>query len=128
MESVGLIAIIICILLAAAISRRIRGTPITLPMVYTFFGILLGGLVLDVVPLTRENIIVELIAELTLVLVLATDASRIDIRKVVRDNVLPTRLLAIGLPLTMVLGTVAAVLLLTKLSFWEAAILGVVLA
>jgi len=84
--------------------------------------------VLDVIPLTPENRIVELVAELTLVLVLATDASRINVRRMIRDHNLPTRLLAIGLPLTMIFGTIAAVLVFTGLNFWEAAILGVILA
>ena len=128
MESLGLLAIVICILLAASISRRIQGTILTLPMVYTFFGIILGGLVLDFIPLTIENVIVEVIAELTLVIVLATDASRIDVRGLLRDHNLPARLLGIGLPLTFILGTIAAVLVFTELSFWEAAILGVILA
>ncbi len=128
MESLGLIAIVICILLAASISRRIQGTVITLPMIYTFFGIVLGGLILDVIQLTPEDGLVELIAELTLVIVLATDASRIDLRGLFRDHNLPTRLLGIGLPLTMVSGTIAAILIFTDLSFWEAAILGVVLS
>ena len=128
MESLGLLAVVICILLAASISRRIQGTVITLPMIYTFFGIILGGLVLDVIPLTPEDGLVELIAELTLVIVLATDASRIDLRGLFRDHNLPTRLLGIGLPLTMVSGTIAAVLIFTELNFWEAAILGVILS
>jgi NhaP-type Na+/H+ or K+/H+ antiporter len=128
MESLVLLAIVICILLAASISRRIQGTILTLPMVYTFFGIILGGLVLDIIPLTVENVIVEVIAELTLVIVLATDASRIDLRGLFRDHNLPTRLLGIGLPLTMFFGTIAAVLVFTDLSFWEAAILGVILS
>jgi NhaP-type Na+/H+ or K+/H+ antiporter len=128
MDSFGLLAILICILLAASISRRIQNTILTLPMVYTFFGIILGGLVLDIIPLTSENVIVEVIAELTLVIVLATDASRIDVRGLLRDHNLPTRLLGIGLPLTMVFGTIVAVLVITELSFWEAAILGVILA
>lgn len=128
MESLGLLAIVICILLAASISRRVQHTIITLPMLYTFFGILLGGLVLDVISLTPEDGLVELIAELTLVIVLATDASRIDLRGLFRDHNLPTRLLGIGLPLTMLFGTIAAVLVFTELNFWEAAILGVVLS
>jgi NhaP-type Na+/H+ or K+/H+ antiporter len=128
MESLGLLAIVICILLAASISRRVQNTIITLPMIYTFFGILLGGLALDVIPLTPEDGLVELIAELTLVIVLATDASRIDLRGLFRDHNLPTRLLGIGLPLTMLFGTIAAVLVFTELNFWEAAILGVVLS
>jgi NhaP-type Na+/H+ or K+/H+ antiporter len=97
-------------------------------MLYTFFGILLGGLVLDIIPLTPESNLVEVIAELTLVIVLATDASRIDLRGLFRDHNLPTRLLGIGLPLTMIFGTIAAVLIFTDLSFWEAAILGVILS
>ena len=128
MESLGLLAVVICILLAAAISRRIQHTILTLPMVYTFFGIVLGGLVLDVIPLTPEDNLVEVIAELTLVIVLATDASRIDLRGLFRDHNLPTRLLSIGLPLTMISGTIAAVLIFTDLSFWEAVILGVILS
>jgi NhaP-type Na+/H+ or K+/H+ antiporter len=128
MDSIGLLAIVICILLASSISRRIKHTIITLPMIYTLFGILLGGLVLDMIPLTVENVIVEVIAELTLVIVLATDASRIDLRSLFRDHNLPTRLLGFGLPLTMIFGTIAAVLIFTDLSFWEAVILGVILS
>lgn len=128
MDSIGLLAIVICILVAASISRRVQNTIITLPMLYTFFGILLGGLVLDIIPLTPESNLVEVIAELTLVIVLATDASRIDLRGLFRDHNLPTRLLGVGLPLTMIFGTIAAVLIFTDLSFWEAAILGVILS
>jgi NhaP-type Na+/H+ or K+/H+ antiporter len=128
MENVGFLAILICFLLAGAISRRIRGTIITLPMVYTFFGIILGGLVLDIIPLTLEDGVIELIAEITLVIILATDASRIKVENLLRDHNLPTRLLGIGLPLTMLAGAVAAVLLFSELSFWEAVVLGVVLA
>jgi NhaP-type Na+/H+ or K+/H+ antiporter len=128
MDMLGLLAILICILLAASISRRIQNTIITLPMVYTFFGIILGGLVLDIIPLNPEDHLVELVAELTLVIVLATDASRIDLRGLFRDHNLPTRLLGIGLPLTMIVGAIAAVLIFTNLTFWEAAILGVILA
>ena len=115
MDSIGLVAVVICISLAAAISRRIQGTILTLPMVYTFFGIILGSLVLNIVPLTPENRIVETIAELTLIFILATDASRIDVRGLFRDHNLPTRLLGIGLPLTMVIGTITAVMLFTQL-------------
>jgi NhaP-type Na+/H+ or K+/H+ antiporter len=128
MDMLGLLAILICILLAASISRRIQNTIITLPMVYTFFGIILGGLFLDIIPLNPEDHLVELVAELTLVIVLATDASRIDVRGLLHDHSLPTRMLGYGLPLTMVYGTIAAVLVFTELAFWEAAILGVILA
>jgi len=127
MESLGFLALLVCILLAGSISRRIRGTIITLPMVYAFLGIIIGGLGFNIVELEVENRLVELIATLTLLFVLATDASRINIRDVFRDHDLPLRLLGIGLPLMMIAGTICAVLIFSELSFWEAAILGILL-
>jgi len=127
MESLGFIVLLVCILLAGSISRRIRGTIITLPMVYAFLGIVIGGLGLNIVELEVENRLVELIAELTLLFVLATDASRINIRDVIRDHDLPLRLLGFGLPLMMIAGTICAVLIFSELSLWEAAILGILL-
>jgi NhaP-type Na+/H+ or K+/H+ antiporter len=128
MEEIGLIAVFLSILVAAAISRRIQGTLITLPMVYTLLGLLLGSRVLDVVKLTPESEIVELIAKLTLILVLATDASRINLRMLVKDHSLPQRLLGIGLPLTMIFGTLLAAVMFGVLKFWEAAIVAIILA
>jgi NhaP-type Na+/H+ or K+/H+ antiporter len=127
MESLGFLVLLFCILLAGSISRRIRGTIITLPMVYAFLGIVIGGLGFNIVELELENSLVELIAELTLLFVLATDASRINIRDVIRDHDLPLRLLGFGLPLMMIAGTICAVLIFSELSFWEAAILGIIL-
>jgi NhaP-type Na+/H+ or K+/H+ antiporter len=127
METLGLVALLLCILAAAAISRRVRGTILTLPMLYAAFGLLLGGLGLGLVHADVESEGIRLIAELTLVLVLASDASRINLRGLVRDHALPVRLLSISLPLTMVLGTALAAVLFEVLSFWEAAILAVIL-
>jgi NhaP-type Na+/H+ or K+/H+ antiporter len=127
MDSLGLLVLLVCILLAGSISRRIKGTIITLPMVYAFLGIIIGGLGFNIVKLEVENSLVELIAELTLLVVLATDASRINIRDVLRDHDLPLRLLGVGLPLMMIAGTISAVLIFSELSFWEAAILGIIL-
>jgi NhaP-type Na+/H+ or K+/H+ antiporter len=127
METPGLVAVLLCILAAAAISRRIQGTILTLPMVYAAFGVLLGGLGLGLIHAELESEGIRLIAELTLVLVLASDASRINLRQLVRDHALPQRLLGISLPLTMVLGTAVAAVLFGVLSFWEAAILAVIL-
>ena len=72
-ESVALVAILICILIAAAISKRIQGTIITLPMVYTVLGLILSGRALGVIELDLESELIRIIAEITLVLVLATD-------------------------------------------------------
>jgi NhaP-type Na+/H+ or K+/H+ antiporter len=61
-------------------------------------------------------------------LVLFTDAARIDLRVLRREHDLPIRLLVIGLPLTIVAGTLVAAVMLDTLTFWEAAVLAAILA
>ena len=68
-----------------------------------------------------------IVAELALVLLLFTDAARIEVRAL-RGNPLPMRLLCIGLPLTIALGSVVAIALLSDLELWECAIVAAVLA
>ncbi|MGB3098608.1 MAG: cation:proton antiporter, partial [Solirubrobacterales bacterium] len=53
---------------------------------------------------------------------------RIDLRGLRTNRVLPERLLGIGMPLTIALGTAAGALLLTDIEFWEAAMIAAVLA
>ena len=60
--------------------------------------------------------------------VLFSDATHLNLRKVMRETLIPARLLAIGMPLTMVAGTLTALLLFTDASLWEAAILATILA
>jgi NhaP-type Na+/H+ or K+/H+ antiporter len=127
METTAFVAVLLCILAAAAISRRVQGTILTLPMLYAAFGLILGSWGLGLIQADIESEWVRIIAEVTLVLVLASDASRIDLGGLVRDHSLPQRLLGIGLPLTMVCGTLVAAVMFGVLSFWEAAILAVIL-
>ena len=68
------------------------------------------------------------LAEATLALVLFSDASRIDFGELRREISVPLRLLGIGLPLTIALGALAAAVIFDVLTFWEAVILGVILA
>ena len=132
MESTALWALIIGIVLIAGVSKRIRNTALTLPMLYTLFGLSAGLLFRDHIQLSVDSPIVEAIATLTLVLVLATDASRIKLRRPLRNYILPLRMLGIGLPLTILLGTIVAAVLfttqITRLGIWEAAVLAVILA
>jgi NhaP-type Na+/H+ or K+/H+ antiporter len=67
------------------------------------------------------------LAEATLALVLFSDASRVDITKLRREFSVPGRLLAVGLPLTIVAGTLAGYVI-DELSVVEAFILAVALA
>jgi NhaP-type Na+/H+ or K+/H+ antiporter len=72
---------------------------------------------------------IRLLAELTLILVLFTDASRINLKRLEREFTLPLRLLAIALPIIILLGTLFGELLFSeRLNLWEATVLATILA
>jgi NhaP-type Na+/H+ or K+/H+ antiporter len=68
------------------------------------------------------------LAEAALTLLLFADASRLDLHALRREATVPLRLLGLGLPLTVLLGAVAAWALFGELAFVEALVLGIVLA
>ena len=110
----------------ALVSRRVERLNVTAPMAFIVAGMLLGASHLISASIDNEALL--LIGSIALVLVLFTDASRINISLFRANANLPTRLLIIGLPLTIALGAVIAVLLFTNLTIWQAAIIGAVLA
>ena len=112
----------------AAISGRLSGSPVTPAMLFVLVGLLLGTAVLGEIDLSSRSSAVRTLAEATLALVLFCDASRIDLGRLRREAGLPVRLLGVGLPLTIILGAVAAATVFGRLSIEEAVILGVVLA
>lgn len=112
----------------AAVSGRLSGTAITPAILFVAFGLLVGPKALDGIDLSSSSATVRALAETTLALVLFSDASRIDLGALRRTVDVPVRLLGIGLPLTIILGAVAAVAVFGELSVEEAVILAVVLA
>ncbi len=128
MEVLTLSIIATFILVYGLISQSLQRTIISAPMSFTIFGLLLSekGLALIDAHLTLE--IFHFVAELTLILLLFSDASRISLKLLCKEHTIPIRLLAIGLPLTIVLGTLLALLMPFGFGFWEAAILAIILA
>jgi NhaP-type Na+/H+ or K+/H+ antiporter len=124
----GLVAIALLVLAYAAVSRRLLGSVITPAMVFVAGGILASTDVLGWLDPTIGSESVRWVAEATLTVVLFSDASRIDLAALRRQYVLPLRLLAIGLPLTIVAGALAGVVVFGQLAFIEAVLLAIVLA
>ena len=123
-------AIIICggLIAFGLVSRKLEGTIVTAPLVFILFGFAIGHGGFGIAPIEPEHGIIHLVAELTLVLVLFSDAARIDLKMLRRDHNLPERMLVIGLPLIILAGTGAAMLLFPAFSLWEAALLAAILA
>ena len=91
-----------------AVSKRLEVSVITPPSCFVAFGLLMGANGLGLLGLNAEQPVVHGLAEITLVLVLFTDAARIDLRVLRRELGLPTRLLGVGMPLTIAAGTFVA--------------------
>ena len=124
----GLATVGLTLLLLAAVSGRLSSTPITPAMVVVAVGILVGPLVLDDLTVGPTSSTVRTLAEATLAVVLFSDSSRINLNALRREVSIPVRLLGIGLPLTIVAGTLVALALFGSFSLSEALILGVILA
>ena len=124
----ALALVAVALLGVAAISRRLPGTPITAAMLFVAFGLLVGPRALDGIDAAGTSSAVRALAEATLALVLFSDAARIDLGALRRAADVPVRLLGIGLPLTILLGAVAAALVLPELEIAEAVILAIALA
>src|SRR5215211_7825336 len=110
------------------VSRRLEGTVLTAPIVFVVAGAILGPAGLGLVEFELGGHTVLLLGEIALALVLFTEAAKINLSALRQNEGLPLRLLGVGMPLTIALGTATAALLLTDLTFWEAAIVGTVLA
>jgi sodium/hydrogen antiporter len=118
----------VLLLVYGALSARLQTTVVTQAMVFVAFGLLVGDRVLNLVDVEVANQSVRLLAEATLTLVLFTDAVRVNLGSLRHESALPVRLLGLGLPLTIVAGTLAGLVVFPKLSVWTAAALATILA
>jgi len=93
-----------------------------------FFGLIFGPFGLGFLDLDVDAEFLSNLAELTLALVLFTDASNANLRELKHSFHIPQRLLLIGLPLTILLGILTGYLLFDGLALLEIAILATILA
>ena len=111
-----------------ALSRRLSTTVLSGPLVFVVCGLAIGPVGLDLLNADRDPEVTRTLLESALILVLFTDAAAIRIRDLRREEFLPSRLLVVGLPVTMALGWLVAWPLLPGLSVWELALVGIILA
>jgi NhaP-type Na+/H+ or K+/H+ antiporter len=91
-------------------------------------GLILGPLGLNVLRIDIAATDLKILAEAALAMVLFADAAHADLGVIRRAVGLPERLLLIGLPLTIMVGFLAAVALFPTLDFFAAALLAALLA
>lgn len=97
------------------------------PIIFVALGLIFGPSVLNLIKLGASGDLLSHIAEITLALVLFTEASSANVNVLKKSAGIPSRLLLVGLPLTIVLGIAIALLLFPHFLFIEAAILAIIL-
>ena len=125
---IDLLVLAVVVFAFGLVSRRLEGTVLTAPLVFVSAGVILGPAGLGLAEFALDEHAVLLLSEIALAIVLFTDAARTNFSALRQNEALPLRLLGLGMPLTIALGTAIAALVLTDLTFWEAAIVGTVLA
>ena len=111
----------------ALVSAPLSASVVTAPMVYTTVGLLFGAAGTGWFGLQADSEAISIVVEATLVLVLFTDAARMNVPSLRHDIAIPARLLGLGLPLTLLAGTVTAAWLLPEISWSGAFLLAAVL-
>lgn len=117
----------VVLILVSAFSGPLNRSGITSAMAFVFAGVLTAALLGGSLGLSLETSAVHRVAELALVFLLFTDAAHLDLAVLRRSFGWPGRLLGFGLPLSLLLGFGAALLLFPELSLATAFLLSAML-
>ena len=112
----------------ALVSKRIQGTILTPPILFTLGGLLLSRILAESAGLTYNEGGLHVLAELTLILVLAADSSQISLSELRKMKAIPVRLLTLALPLIILMGTIIGYLIFPDIGWYQAALIAAILA
>jgi NhaP-type Na+/H+ or K+/H+ antiporter len=110
------------------VSRLAERSPVTAPMVFVAIGIIASPLATGIMSVKIDAGVIQVIASVTLVLVLFVDASTISVSSLIKERSLPLRLLLIGLPLAMLFGAVAGILVFPDMRIWVILLMALILS
>jgi sodium/hydrogen antiporter len=120
---VALITIAVILILYGVVSRPLDARGVTSAMIFTAAGLAVGTSALKLVNIHVESHAAERFCELALVFLLFSDSTRIDLAGLRRNLGWPSRLLLIGLPLTILAGLGAGVLVFPGIALASAFVL-----
>lgn len=124
----ALAVVLIVIVVWSTVSKPLDSRGITSALFLVVAGLTVGLLVPGAAGISLDSEIAKRIAELALVLLLFSDATRIDLRALRREAAWPSRLLLIGLPLTILAGIGIGMLVFLGMAVASIAVLATMLA
>ena len=117
-----------CIVVWGLVSARLERWQVTAPIAFVLLGLVVTHGPVALTHLQLHSSTIRSVAEITLALVLFSDASRVNARALRADIGIPSRLLGIGLPLTIGAGAAVAAALFGSSGIWVAATIGAIVA
>jgi NhaP-type Na+/H+ or K+/H+ antiporter len=125
-DMTGALVIASSIFLWGALSVRLQRADLTAPILFVTIGVVLAGLGIVETPEGPEGL--KILVEVTLVWVLFSDAARVPVQAIRHDLGPYVRLLAVGLPLTMLAGWGLAWWFFPAAGVWVALLVAAALA
>ncbi len=123
---IGLLILLFSVITYAMLAKRLSTTILTAPMVFLGMGYLMSQSGMIHIGDAHET--VYLIAEISLVVLLFLDASQINLRRLKKHRSWPLRMLLIGIPLSILIGTGFAYLFFPHWSWAMLALIAAILA
>lgn len=128
MHSNAAFVLTVLVLCYAVVSGLIKRWYLAPALIFVLFGIMLGPFGLHVIDIGTDAASFTVVAQLALTVILFNQAAELDLAVVFRRRELTFRLLVIGIPLALVLGTLTALLVLPVMPLWEAVCLAAIVA
>jgi len=128
MDNATIFTLTVMVLCYAVISGLVKRWYVAPALIFVLCGMALGPFGLGAINVGNsvENFVLP--AELALTVILFNQAAALDLSTVVRRRGITFRLLVIGIPLSLALGTLTAALLIPIMPLWEAVALSAVVA
>lgn len=123
---IGLLILLFSVITYAMLAKRLSTTILTAPMLFLGMGYLMSQSGMIHIGDAHET--VYLIAEISLVVLLFLDASQINLRRLKKQRSWPLRMLLIGIPLSILIGTGFAYLFFPHWSWAMLALIAAILA
>ncbi len=123
-----LTVLVLCYAVFSGLVKRIYIAP---ALIFVAFGMALGPFgfgVINVADVGNGASLFTILAQLALTVILFNQAAMLDLPAVVRRGRVTFRLLVIGIPLSIALGTGVALLVMPSMPLWEAVCLAAIVA
>jgi sodium/hydrogen antiporter len=118
----------ILVLCYAVVSGLVTKSFIAPALIFVLFGIVLGPFGFKLIEGATDTVTFTVVAQLALTVILFNQAAELDLDAVIRRRGITFRLLVIGIPLAIALGTLTALLVLPVMPVWEALCLAAIVA